>query len=112
MDAKKFDGIVRTLGQGMKRRSAFKALAGGALGAVGLSRIGIQRASADPPPALCPNQKDSKCPSGCQCLDKVCVKCPKSGKYELDKEKGKCVCKPGAHCFKNPQRQPIPCTQE
>lgn len=39
MDADRFDGIARTLGEGSSRRAALRLLAGGALGAA-LARFG------------------------------------------------------------------------
>ena len=70
MDASRFDGLTKSLATATGRRRAAKLLAGGALGAVGLTALGAK------PAAACRSRhnscdRDGQCCSNC-CRDKQC----------------------------------------
>lgn len=72
MDGERFDQIVRTLGRGLPRRVAIKAVAGGALAAV-LTRIGANEAAAACVPAGKRCERGDRCCAGASCKGGKCA---------------------------------------
>jgi hypothetical protein len=75
MDTKSFDGLTRSFATG--RRGALKAVAGAALGAVGIATIAKQEAKAacihkfNACEGSTPERRDRNCCSGC-CRGGIC----------------------------------------
>ena len=68
MDANRFDAVSRVVGTQNSRRGMFKAVAGGALGLVGLAALSdgaLARRCRD----------DADCNGGDRCKKKRCVEC-------------------------------------
>lgn len=68
MDASRFDGLTKSLAAATGRRTAAKVLAGGVLGAVGLTRFGAQ-----PAEARC-KRNGERCNNDNACCHKCCKK--------------------------------------
>jgi hypothetical protein len=108
MDAERFDAISRALGTQSRRRGMLKVAAGGALGALGLSRLTDSALA-----GKCDTNKD--CRGNDVCDKNKCVEC-KSDKDCSKKDicdRNKCVeCTRNKDCKKNEKCQNQKCKKQ